>query len=305
MLHRCRPGTAMANRHRRGCDTGASRQRNWLPVCDDVIAGRRRRTVRRCRNVRRGRTLRRCASNADRRPPRQPVDRRHRRRRVCHFFGRRGHHYPHQPGRLSGRQRDCHARPGRNARRHHRLGAGRKRSPDPRNDTQQNELAGRTSITCSRKYSNSRKRCGMRCAAASICKRGDHARRPQGVSIARSRESLPNLNARCSTAWHAALAGRYLFEELARIPTVVDYASELRYRNPIIEETPCRLNRQSGASPIRLARKVRAKRRSPAEFVSRNKPSRLPVGPKPAISACRSGSASPAPKAFRTGDGPR
>ncbi len=40
----------------------------------------------------------------------------------------------------------------------------------------------------------------------------------------------------CGTAWHAALAGRYLFEELARLPTIVDYASELRYRNPIIEE---------------------------------------------------------------------
>ncbi|MGQ0635323.1 MAG: glutamine--fructose-6-phosphate transaminase (isomerizing) [Planctomycetaceae bacterium] len=40
----------------------------------------------------------------------------------------------------------------------------------------------------------------------------------------------------CGTAWHAALIGEYLFEELARIPTDVDYASELRYRNPIIEE---------------------------------------------------------------------
>jgi glutamine---fructose-6-phosphate transaminase (isomerizing) len=40
----------------------------------------------------------------------------------------------------------------------------------------------------------------------------------------------------CGTAWHAALVGEYLFEELARIPTDVDYASELRYRNPIIEE---------------------------------------------------------------------
>jgi glucosamine--fructose-6-phosphate aminotransferase (isomerizing) len=40
----------------------------------------------------------------------------------------------------------------------------------------------------------------------------------------------------CGTAWHAALVGKYLFEELARLPTVVDYASELRYRNPIIED---------------------------------------------------------------------
>ncbi len=40
----------------------------------------------------------------------------------------------------------------------------------------------------------------------------------------------------CGTAWHAALVGEYLIEELARIPTDVDYASELRYRNPIVEE---------------------------------------------------------------------
>ncbi len=40
----------------------------------------------------------------------------------------------------------------------------------------------------------------------------------------------------CGTAWHAGLVGEYLFEDLARIPTEVEYASELRYRNPILEE---------------------------------------------------------------------
>jgi len=40
----------------------------------------------------------------------------------------------------------------------------------------------------------------------------------------------------CGTAWHAGLIGEYLFEDLARIPTEVEYASEFRYRNPIIEE---------------------------------------------------------------------
>ena len=39
----------------------------------------------------------------------------------------------------------------------------------------------------------------------------------------------------CGTAWHAALIGRFLFEEVARIPTSVEYSSELRYRNPIVE----------------------------------------------------------------------
>jgi glucosamine--fructose-6-phosphate aminotransferase (isomerizing) len=40
----------------------------------------------------------------------------------------------------------------------------------------------------------------------------------------------------CGTAWHAALVGEYLFEDLARIPTEVEYASEFRYRNPIVED---------------------------------------------------------------------
>lgn len=40
----------------------------------------------------------------------------------------------------------------------------------------------------------------------------------------------------CGTSWIAALIGEYLFEELARIPTEVEYASEFRYRNPIISE---------------------------------------------------------------------
>jgi glucosamine--fructose-6-phosphate aminotransferase (isomerizing) len=40
----------------------------------------------------------------------------------------------------------------------------------------------------------------------------------------------------CGTAWHAGLIGEYLFEDLARIPAEVEYASEFRYRNPIIED---------------------------------------------------------------------
>ena len=42
--------------------------------------------------------------------------------------------------------------------------------------------------------------------------------------------------AACGTSWHAGLIGEYLLEELARIPVEVEYASELRYRNPIIDE---------------------------------------------------------------------
>ncbi len=40
----------------------------------------------------------------------------------------------------------------------------------------------------------------------------------------------------CGTSWHAALIGKYLIESLCRIPVEVDYASELRYRNPVFDE---------------------------------------------------------------------
>lgn len=40
----------------------------------------------------------------------------------------------------------------------------------------------------------------------------------------------------CGTSWHAGLVSEYLFEELARIPVEVEYASEFRYRNPVINE---------------------------------------------------------------------
>ncbi|MBU1009225.1 MAG: glutamine--fructose-6-phosphate transaminase (isomerizing) [Bacteroidetes bacterium] len=40
----------------------------------------------------------------------------------------------------------------------------------------------------------------------------------------------------CGTSWHAGLVGEYLFEDLARIPVEVEYASEFRYRNPVIYE---------------------------------------------------------------------
>jgi glucosamine--fructose-6-phosphate aminotransferase (isomerizing) len=40
----------------------------------------------------------------------------------------------------------------------------------------------------------------------------------------------------CGTSWHAGLVGEYMFEDLARVPVEVEYASEFRYRNPVIYE---------------------------------------------------------------------
>jgi glucosamine--fructose-6-phosphate aminotransferase (isomerizing) len=42
--------------------------------------------------------------------------------------------------------------------------------------------------------------------------------------------------AACGTSWHAGLVGEYLFEEATRLPVDVEYASEFRYRNPVIDE---------------------------------------------------------------------
>jgi glucosamine--fructose-6-phosphate aminotransferase (isomerizing) len=41
--------------------------------------------------------------------------------------------------------------------------------------------------------------------------------------------------AACGTSWHAAVAGKYMIERLARVPVEVDYASEFRYRDPIVD----------------------------------------------------------------------
>ncbi|MGA1979804.1 MAG: glutamine--fructose-6-phosphate transaminase (isomerizing) [Sedimentisphaerales bacterium] len=66
----------------------------------------------------------------------------------------------------------------------------------------------------------------------------------------------------CGTAFHAALVGEFLFEHLARIPTETEYASELRYRNPIIEDrTVVIAISQSGETADTLAAVEEAKER--------------------------------------------
>ncbi|GAG35776.1 unnamed protein product, partial [marine sediment metagenome] len=66
----------------------------------------------------------------------------------------------------------------------------------------------------------------------------------------------------CGTAWHAALVGEYLFEELARVPAEVEYASEFRYRNPVVNEgTVVIAVSQSGETADTLAALREAKQR--------------------------------------------
>jgi len=58
----------------------------------------------------------------------------------------------------------------------------------------------------------------------------------------------------CGTSWHAGLVAEYIFEDLARIPVEVEYASEFRYRNPIITEKDVVISiSQSGETADTLA----------------------------------------------------
>jgi len=66
----------------------------------------------------------------------------------------------------------------------------------------------------------------------------------------------------CGTSWHSSLIGEYMMEELARIPTEVEYASEFRYRNPIVDERTLVIGiSQSGETADTLAALREAKRR--------------------------------------------
>ena len=66
----------------------------------------------------------------------------------------------------------------------------------------------------------------------------------------------------CGTSWHAGLVGEYLFEELARIPVEVEYASEFRYRNPVINPSDVVIAiSQSGETADTLAALKLAKER--------------------------------------------
>ena len=68
--------------------------------------------------------------------------------------------------------------------------------------------------------------------------------------------------AACGTSWHAGLAGKYMIEQLARVPVEVDYSSEFRYRNPVLDErTLLIVISQSGETADTIAALREAKER--------------------------------------------
>jgi glucosamine--fructose-6-phosphate aminotransferase (isomerizing) len=71
----------------------------------------------------------------------------------------------------------------------------------------------------------------------------------------------------CGTSWHAGLVGEYLFEDLARVPVEVEYASEFRYRNPVLyaDDLVIAIS-QSGETADSLAAMDLAKRKGASVF---------------------------------------
>src|SRR5205085_4027470 len=68
--------------------------------------------------------------------------------------------------------------------------------------------------------------------------------------------------AACGTSWHAGLAGKYMIEQLARVSVDIDYASEFRYRDPVIDENTLLLViSQSGETADTIAALREAKER--------------------------------------------
>jgi glucosamine--fructose-6-phosphate aminotransferase (isomerizing) len=85
-----------------------------------------------------------------------------------------------------------------------------------------------------------------------------------GLNLTREElNSIDNITiTACGTSWHSALIGEMMIEELCRIPVEVEYASEYRYRNPIVTpNTLCIVISQSGETADTLAAMREAKRR--------------------------------------------
>ena len=82
-----------------------------------------------------------------------------------------------------------------------------------------------------------------------------------GISADILRDTKKVFIVACGTSWHAALTGKYMIEELARVPVEVDIASEFRYRNPLINSDNLMVViTQSGETADRLAAQREAKK---------------------------------------------
>ena len=123
-----------------------------------------------------------------------------------------------------------------------------------------NAAGSRTS--CSRRSSSSRRRSRARWPGGCCSK--TRPRSCAGTNL--TDEELLSIDniviTACGTSWHSGLIGEHMIEELARIPVEVEYASEFRYRNPIVDDrTLCIVISQSGETADTLAAMREAQRR--------------------------------------------
>ena len=206
-------------------------------------------------------------SREDRRRPQRPADRRRpRRRRVLRRVRHSRDPQPHARRRVPRRRGDG----GHHAHR-------RRRSPTSsagRSPRRRSACCGirswprrpATSTSCSRRSSSSRPPRARRSSAAS-------RRTPGKVFLEEMKITDAQLAAvervtilACGTSWHAALVGKFLIEQLARMPVEVDYGSEYRYRDPIVTpNTLAVVITQSGETADTLAALREAKRRRRAQ----------------------------------------
>ena len=82
-----------------------------------------------------------------------------------------------------------------------------------------------------------RERARTRCAATCSTTRARRACRASTSPTSDWQQIDRIIITACGTSWHAGLIGEYMLEELARIPIEVEYASEFRYRNPVVDKT--------------------------------------------------------------------
>ena len=138
----------------------------------------------------------------------------------------------------------------------------RGRGPADRPATAATPTRGPSSTTCSRRSTSSRKPWPTPCVAGSAMRMP----RPTSAVSTSIRSSCAGPTAliltACGTSYHAALVGEYLFEEFARIPVEVEYASEFRYRNPPMDRNTIVLAiTQSGETADTLAALRESKRK--------------------------------------------
>ena len=93
-----------------------------------------------------------------------------------------------------------------------------------------------TRTSCSRRSASSPRASATRSAAT--CSTTRAPPRVSGLNL--SDDELKQVEriviTACGTSWHSALIGEYMLEEMARIPVEVEYASEFRYRNPVVDQ---------------------------------------------------------------------